>query len=169
MTSEPAPPAAESHDHRAAAEALISQASAEVFERRHRLAELESERALAKPPRQTVSLAALVVAVPVLIGLLLFTFTDFSLAALFEPRPPEPVARERAQKALDDLVVQIEAFRGDYDELPEGLFEIGVPERGEWSYTALGSDRYTVEGNLHGQRVTFDSANAPARETKSSQ
>jgi hypothetical protein len=156
----------ESHDHRAETADLISQATEQVKERQKRRAEIELVQASAKPSRQRVSLALLIAAVPIFATLLVVGFTDWSFTALFETRPTGPAAREQAEKTLSGLVAEIEAFRHDYNELPERLIEIGIPPRGEWKYSVRGSDHYRVEGTLHGQRVVFDSTKRPIRAAK---
>ena len=106
---------------------------------------------------------ALLIAVPVLAAVLLVNFAWQPLVALFEPWPPPAAARAQAQTALDALVLDIEAFRKDYGELPRTLVEIGVPPRGRWSYTGLGKSQYRVQGTLYGQAVSFDSNRAGGR------
>jgi hypothetical protein len=101
--------------------------------------------------------ASLAVAIPILIAVLVGTFGGQVLESLFETKPPSSVAREQAQKTLDELVGEIESFRKDYDELPETLVEIGLPSRGEWKYAVFGKGQYRVQGNLYGQGVSFDS------------
>jgi hypothetical protein len=85
------------------------------------------------------------------------------LVDFFEPWPPPVAARAEAQTALDALVVDIEAFRKDYDHLPGTLIEIGVPPRGRWSYAGVSPAHYRVQGTLYGQSVSFDSSTAGAR------
>jgi len=106
---------------------------------------------------------ALLIAVPVLAAVLLVNFAWQPLVAFFEPWPPPAAARVEAQTALDALVVDIEAFRKDYDHLPGTLIEVGVPPRGRWSYAGVSSDQYRVQGTLYGQSVSFDSSAAGAR------
>jgi hypothetical protein len=106
---------------------------------------------------------ALLIAVPVLAAVLLVNFAWQPLVAFFEPWPPPVAARAQAQTALDALVVDIEAFRKDYDHLPGTLIEIGVPPRGRWSYAGVSNAHYRVQGTLYGQSVSFDSSAAGAR------
>jgi hypothetical protein len=106
---------------------------------------------------------ALLIAVPVLAAVLLVNFAWQPLVAFFEPWPAPAAARAEAQTALDALVVDIEAFRKDYDHLPGTLIEIGVPPRGRWSYVGVSSAHYRVQGTLYGQSVSFDSSTAGAR------
>ena len=140
---------------RSEAEDILNQASQEILERERQRA----ERKTADPTRsgERASLIGLVVAIPVLIVVLMPNFTDWSWRSLFEPGLPASVAREEAQKALNSLVAQVEAFREDYDQLPESLAEIGLPQRGRWSYSLKGDGRYSVTGNLYGQNVSFES------------
>ena len=105
---------------------------------------------------------ALMMAVPVLVALLLVNFAWEPLMSFFEPWPAPAAARLQAQSTLDGLVLDIEAFRKDYGELPATLIEIGVPSRGKWSYAAVSSVDYRVEGTLYGQAVSFDSKQAGA-------
>jgi hypothetical protein len=105
----------------------------------------------------------LLIAVPVLAAVLLVNFAWQPLAAFFEPWPPPAAARVAAQAALDTLVGDVEAFRKDYDHLPGTLIEVGVPSRGRWSYTGVGSAHYRVQGTLYGQSVSFDSSAPGAR------
>ena len=122
-----------------------------------------SARALAAqaPPyvtRQRTSRASLAVAALILMAILLASFGGPLLESVVETKPPASVGRAEAQKALDALVGEIEAFRKDYNELPETLVEIGVPSRGQWTYAVLGEGRYRVQGSLYGQGVTYESA-----------
>lgn len=108
--------------------------------------------------RRRVVGASLAVAVSVLTVLLVATFAWEPLLSLFEPTPSPEMANRQAHEMLDALVDDIDAFRKDYDELPATLVDIGVPPRGEWSYTATSGTQYTVRGTLYGQAVSFDSA-----------
>lgn len=156
-----------SGDNRASAAAdLINQATEEVRERDKRRADIELARATATPPRQRASFAGLLIAIPAFVALLVVGFTDWSLSELLESRPSAPAAREQAEKMLDGLVADIEAFRNDYHELPERLIEIGIPARGEWTYSPLSKDHYKIEGALYGQRVSFNSSSSPRRTVK---
>ncbi len=104
---------------------------------------------------------ALAAALPILVLVLTATLAWNPLMSLFEPTPPPAVATQQAQKILEGLVVEIESFRKDYNELPATLVDVGMPPRGEWSYTTSGgapNKQYTVTGKLYGQVVTFDSA-----------
>jgi hypothetical protein len=119
---------------------------------------VRSERPAARPglTRERAVLIGLTVAVPILVAILLVTFAGSFVDSWFETRPPVAVARAEAQKILDTLVGEIEAFRKDYNELPQTLVEVGVPPRGKWDYAASGT-AYRVRGSLYGQAVSFDS------------
>ena len=107
--------------------------------------------------RRRATLMSLVAAVPILIAVVTVNFAGDTLTSWFETRPSASVAREEAQRTLNDLVVEIEAFRKDYSELPETLVEVGMPSRGRWTYTAIDKSHYTVQGSMFGQAVSFDS------------
>jgi hypothetical protein len=107
--------------------------------------------------RQRAVQVALVVAIPILFIVLMANFARQPVRSLFAPATPPEMVRQQAQAMLDALVVEIDAFRTDYDELPDTLVEIGMPPRGRWSYTALSSAQYRVQGTLDGQSVSFDS------------
>ena len=107
--------------------------------------------------RERVVYVALALAVPILLGVLLATFAWQPLMALFEPAPSPAMARQQAQEMLDALVGEVDAFRRDYDVLPATLVEVGVPPRGQWSYTAFGDAHYKIECSCYGQIVRFDS------------
>jgi len=106
---------------------------------------------------------ALLIAIPVLAAVLVVNFAWQPLVSMFEPWPPPAAARVEAQAALDALVLDIEAFRKDYDHLPAALIEVGLPPRGRWSYAGVSKAHYRVEGTLYGQSVSFDSSRAGAR------
>ena len=55
------------------------------------------------------------------------------------------------------VVLEIEAFREDYGELPESLAEVAAPNEGRWRYEPVGNDRYRVGLTRDGQAVAFDS------------
>lgn len=114
--------------------------------------------------RERAVLAALAVAVPVLIVTILVSVGGLSLTSLLEAKPSAETARREAQQTLDALVIEIEAFRKDYDELPESLVEIGLPPRGQWSYWVSGKSDYRVRGTLYGQTVSFDAPPGPPKD-----
>jgi hypothetical protein len=145
---------------RSEAEEILNQASQEVLERERQRAErkpVDATRAGQRAP-----LIGLIVAIPVLIVVVMASFTDWSWRSLFEPQLPALVAREEAQKALNFLVLEVEGFRQDYHELPDTLADVGLPSHGSWSYSVKGDGRYSLAGNVYGQSVRFDSA-APTR------
>ena len=112
--------------------------------------------------RQRVVRVSLAAAVSVLIALLLATFAWEPLLSVFAPAPSAEAATRQAHEMLDALVVEIDAFRKDYHELPATLVDIGVPPRGQWRYTATSHTQYIVEGRIYGKVVSFDSASAAA-------
>lgn len=139
-------------------EALANRLTKEIRERDARRAAQELARSTATSSRQRACQAGLAVGVPLLIAILVMNLTGTSWRSLFESRPPDAVARYEATRLLDRLVVDIEAFRKDYDALPERLDEIGLPERGTWTYTATGGGHYRIQGTVYDQRVSFDSS-----------
>jgi hypothetical protein len=125
-------------------------------------AQLARERAaapMAAAPisRQRASLGGLVVAAPLFALLLVVNVWDISVIDLITPRPTPEVARQQAQVLLDGVVQGIESFRHDYAALPNALVEVGVPERGSWTYALKPGGRYQVVGAMYGQVVTFNS------------
>jgi hypothetical protein len=54
-------------------------------------------------------------------------------------------------------LANIEAFRKDFNEVPKTLVQVGIPLRGRWSYTVVGTGRYRVQGALFGEAVSFTS------------
>ena len=123
-------------------------------------AQLARERAaapMAAAPisRQRASLGGLVVAAPLFALLLVVNVWDIALIDLITPRPTPEVARQQAQVLLDGVVQGIESFRHDYAVLPKALVEVGVPERGSWTYSLEPGGRYQVVGTMYGQVVTF--------------
>jgi hypothetical protein len=126
------------------------------------------ERSERVPPREwlTRERAArlgLFIAFPILMAILGINLGRPLLQSFFEVKPPPAVARAEAEKALGALIIDIEAFRLDYKELPESLVEIGVPSRGDWTYAVSSREHYQVQGSLYGQSVSFDSASAGGR------
>ena len=126
--------------------------------------QLHVQRAAPPPPplRPKLTRWGLVFSLPTLVIVLVFNLTDVSVAELLEPEPPPAVAKQRADQMLKALVAEVESFRTDYNELPETLFEIGMPERGEWSYSVT-DGTYRIVGTLHGQQVTFTSTPVPPK------
>ena len=105
--------------------------------------------------RQRAVLASLSVAVPLFIGVLAVNVYGLSVTSLFETPPSPTVAREEAQRTLDGLVADVEQFWKDTNELPESLVEIGVPARGDWTYSIGAGNTYQLHGTLYGQTVSF--------------
>lgn len=149
------------------AQQLFSEATENILDQQKvRAAVAQRESAGPALNRQRASLVGLVVAVPVLAVILVGRFTGWSLTSLIEPGPSAPAARREAQDSLDTLVNEIEAFREDYEELPEALAEVAIPARGTWTYARIGDGHFTVRGTLFGQSVNFDStASAASRAT----
>lgn len=126
---------------------------------------VENAKKQAPIKREWIVFVCLAISVPVLVAIVAINVFGFSPASLFETPPSPAVAREEAQRTLDMVVADIEAFRSDYNELPESLVEIGVPPKGSWTYTIAGS-AYRVQGSMYGQNVSFDSASGGARVAK---
>jgi hypothetical protein len=136
------------------------QAANQIFED----AAVEQQQVLARrvvvpvgATRQRYVQIALAVSVPVLAIALLVSFAGPLLTSWLEIAPPPAVARQEAQKELDALVAGIEAFRKDFNDVPKALVQVGIPQRGRWSYTVLGTGRYRVQGALYGEAVSFTS------------
>jgi hypothetical protein len=141
---------------------LITEAIGEIEDRRRVRAQIE-ESARPAFTRDRAARIGLAVAVPVLITVVGINVAGDTVRSWFEPRLSPSAAREQAQKSLDSIVQDIEAFREDYSELPESLVEAGMPPRGQWKYQVLDRGHYKIEGRLHGQVVSFDSTRATAR------
>ena len=75
---------------------------------------------------------------------------------MFETPPSPSAARQEAQQTLTTLVADVEEFWKDNNELPESLVEIGVPARGQWTYSVRAGNIYQLRGTLYGQSVSFD-------------
>jgi hypothetical protein len=116
--------------------------------------------------RQRVVRVSLAVAIPILIAVLVATFAWQPLMSLLEPALSPAMASQQAQEILDALVIEIDAYRKDYDALPATLVDIGVPPRGQWSYVPSGNAQFKVQGTLYGQVVSFDSTSAAVRPTQ---
>jgi hypothetical protein len=152
----------EPRNTREEAQRLITEAMGEIEDRKRVRAQIE-ESASPALTRDRAAGIGLTVAVPVLIAIVGINFAGDTLRSWFEPRPSSSAVREEAQKSLDSIVRDIEAFREDYNELPESLVEAGMPSRGQWKYQVLDQRHYRIEGRLHGQVVSFDSTRATAR------
>lgn len=100
---------------------------------------------------------ALALSVPVLVVVLLVSFAGDFLASWLETAPSAAVAREEAQEELDTLVAGIEAFRKDFNDVPKALVQVGIPQRGRWSSSVVGTGRYRAQGALYGEAVSFTS------------
>jgi hypothetical protein len=77
----------------------------------------------------------------VLAIVLLVTFARPFLSSWLETAPPPAVARQETQQVLDALVGDIEAFRTDFHGVPKTLVQVGIPLRGRWSHTVVGTGR----------------------------
>jgi hypothetical protein len=104
-------------------------------------------------------LVALIVALPVLGLLVLLNVTGQSLDELLLPDPPAELGLQRAQEALDAVVRRVRVYREDYSELPESLAEVGA-HKGDWTYEKELTGHYRIRLKLHGQVVTFNSADS---------
>ena len=107
--------------------------------------------------RKRACLAGLAVSAPILAILLVTNVWGISIVDLITPAPAPDIVRQQAHILLDDVVQGIEAFREDYEALPDGLVDVGVPSRGTWTYSKKPGGQYRVVGELSGQVVTFDS------------
>jgi hypothetical protein len=141
---------------------LLNEATDDLL-KRQRVRAARAARIAAGPGiiRQRASLAGLIVAIPILVGILAVNAARWSPSGTFSNALPTGTAAHReAQATLEALVTEIEAFRQDYGVIPEVLSEVGVPSRGTWRYTRRGNHRYSVQGMLSGQLVSFDSITA---------
>ena len=112
--------------------------------------------ALAPPKRDRTVLVCLIVAFPILIGVFAVNVYGLSVTSMFETPPSPAAARQEAQQTLTTLVADVEEFWKDNNELPESLVEIGVPSRGQWTYSVRAGNIYQLRGTLYGQSVSFD-------------
>jgi hypothetical protein len=120
--------------------------------------------ALAPPKRDRTVLVCLIVAFPILIGVFAVNVYGLSVTSLFETPPSPSAARHEAQQTLTTLVADVEEFWKDNNELPESLVEIGVPARGQWTYSVRPGNIYQLRGTLYGQSVSFDAPQPRERE-----
>src|SRR4051812_34022976 len=81
----------------------------------------------AAPARDRRVRTALAVTAPILVASLLIGFGEPLWAYFFEEQLTPAMAQEEARRTLTSLVADIELFRRDYNDLPETLYEIGVP------------------------------------------
>jgi hypothetical protein len=140
------------------AQALTSLATDDMIRRSKK--RLLDRAAASKAPalsRQRITLIALCASLPVLAVLVSVTFFGDSLAETLSPPLSPQIVREQAQGDLDAAVKDIEAFRADFSTLPQTLTQIGVPTRGDWTYTKGSDGHYQVVRALHGQVLTFNS------------
>jgi len=100
----------------------------------------------------------LATAFPVLAILLAVNVFGLSPVELIKPSPSPAIARRQTHEALAAMVEKIEEFREDHDELPGSLAEVAGPSPGTWTYSRMPDGRYRVVLEMHGEVVTFDSA-----------
>lgn len=106
-----------------------------------------------KSAREWLARAGLAIALPILIALLM---RDVSSVQPLVARVMGPtVTRPEVQAALEEVVVDIEAFQADYGELPVSLAEIGLPASGDWYYARSVNGRYDLTVSLGGHTITF--------------
>jgi hypothetical protein len=146
--------APESKSRQADFQDILNQASEETARR--------AQARAAAPPVSLVTRArlvgcALAIAVPVLATFLAVNVFDVSVTDLITPAPAPAIALGQTQAALDAMVKEIEAYRKDYEELPEHLVEVAAPSKGNWTYSRNPSGQYQVVLEMYGQVVTFDS------------
>jgi len=147
---------------RTAAQQSANEIFARAKEERVEIQKVRAEQAKAgsKVSRERATTIALAVSAPFLVALVVFNVVGLSVSSMFETPPTPAAARQEVQRTLDTFVADIEAFRKQYNELPESIVEIGTPGRGTWSYVVSGST-YRIQGSLYGQNVSFNSATAP--------
>jgi hypothetical protein len=123
--------------------------AAEVSEETAQRQKLQAERAAETVPvtRSRVTLVAMLIAVPVLIGLIVMNFVV----------SPASVVPDSPQEALNFAIKQVENFREDYAKLPDTLTEAGPFTDGEFSYTKKPDGQYQLVVRKHGQVLTYDS------------
>ena len=144
------------------------QSANEIFaaaaeEQRERV-QRQAEERVATPTtvsRERVAYVGVALLTPVFVAILLVNVLGVSPLSYFEPQPTPEAARQEAQELLKTLVVDIEAYRTDYDQLPAALVQVGIPARGVWTYTNAGNGTYRLQGTLYGETATFTST-APA-------
>jgi len=147
--------------HGAALNDLIGLASRETIQRQEaRAADAALPPPRARFTRERICLLSLLISVPILAVVVATNILGYSLVDLMTPAPTPEVARHMAQETLDGIVKEIESFHHDYSDLPDFLSEVGVPERGRWTYLKKSDGSYQVAGEMFGQVVRFDS---PAR------
>jgi hypothetical protein len=142
----------------------VKELAGEVTEERAQRAKTRAEHAEREATidawlsRERAVVAALIVALPVLVTLLVMTVEGESLVELLTPGPSPALSLVQAQGALDSVIARIEGFRSDYSKLPRNLAEVGVPPHGEWTYTKTSGNHYRVVLRMYGQVLTFESS-----------
>jgi hypothetical protein len=134
--------------------------AAATEEQRARAKRVAAER-VAQPTavsRERVAYTGVALMTPVFVVILLVNVLGFSPLSFFEPAPTPEAAREEVQQLLKTVVADIEAFRTDTNQLPDTLVQVGIPSRGDWSYTNGGSGTYRLQGTLYGQTATYTGA-----------
>lgn len=145
------------------AQGLAAQATSDMLRRTNQREEDAVIASAARPlTRRRVSVIALGTAAPALALLIAFTFFPDALADALSPAPTPEVARAQAQAELDEVVREVEEFKADFSKLPETLVQVGAPAGGGWAFSKSAGDRYEVVRTLHGQVVSFHSAQTKA-------
>jgi hypothetical protein len=142
---------------------LADEVKQETTHREKERSERAAARAIPNRTRERVTIAGLVIGIPVLAALVVANVQGVDLMALLTPAPSPEIALRQGQQALDSVVEGIEGFREDHSALPDNLMEVGVPAHGEWTYTKLPGGFYQVVLREYGQVLTFDSHQPKAR------
>jgi hypothetical protein len=145
----------ESRSRAADLEDILNQASEETAHRARVRAEAPP---VAQVTRSRGVAGALAFAVPLLAIFLAVNVFDVSVVDLMMPAPSPAVALRETQDALEEMVKGIESYRQDYEELPEHLTEVAPPFPGQWTYSRKAGGHYQVVLEMHGQVITYDSA-----------
>jgi hypothetical protein len=133
------------------AEQAIGEAMGDLAQRNEARARCEGVRLLSI--RERLARIGLAIALPIFMALLM---RDMSSVRPFVARLIGPaVTRPDVQAALEDVVVDIEAFRADYGELPVSLAEIGLPANGDWYYARSSNGTYDLTVAMGGHTITF--------------
>ena len=111
------------------------------------------------PPerRRRAMLIALGFLAPVLVGIVVLSLGDMRGVPPLDSSLGGEALRRDLLVTVNVVVLEIEAFREDYGELPESLAEVAAPNEGRWRYEPVGNDRYRVGLTRDGQAVAFDS------------
>ncbi|HWW86537.1 MAG TPA: hypothetical protein VNZ26_23245 [Vicinamibacterales bacterium] len=130
-------------------QALLMELAAEVSEETAQRQKLQAERAAEIVPvtRSRITLVAMLIAVPVLIGLVVMSYVV----------SPASVVPDSPREALNFAIKQIENFREDYSKLPDTLIQAGPFTDAEFSYTKKPDGQYQLVVRKHGQVLTYDS------------